>query len=154
MQGQPCTECGQRMAANEWTFVYGHPSRGMKPKTGEIDRRPLGKHEVFACRPCEWRAVRGNLRDVAMATAIPSLAAVAGLALFFFGVAPPPEDARGEITRSVMASAAVAGWATFAWVRNRPRFMRKQFFRVHQRGLATKHGLKPNQVAVYEELAA
>ncbi len=152
MKGGPCTECGQRMGVNDWTFVYGQPSRGVKASTGEVDHRPLGTRAVFACRSCELQAIRANLRELAIGLAAPLFAVAAGLLLYVLGLASKPDDAQHQLVVSIVMSALFAGWLGLAWVRNRPKFMREGFFLIHQRELASEHGLEAKELIAYAEL--
>jgi hypothetical protein len=137
------------MAVRNWSYIYGRRRRGINPRTLEEDFRPLGTDKVFLCRSCEWAVLRARLREVLVAHPLEALAALAALAGFVAGAR------RLRLGPEWVVLAVVAFWVAFSWARRRPKPMCRAIFRHFRRNkLAAGHGVKPDELEPYLDVAA
>lgn len=151
---EPCTECGQRTAQRDWSYVYGLRSRGARPRSGAPDLRPLGRERVRLCARCEAKLVRSGLRELLRRH--PKEVAFAALALvgLFVGVSPvaPEEHRLGHPAGVLLAFLPLAAFFGFRLVLRRRRAMVAELFRGRRDALAREHGVAPRELQAYPEL--
>lgn len=141
-----CALCREQQAKSIWTYVYGRPRRGMSPRTGEVDYRPLGTDEVAVCRRCEWRAVAGNLRE--SLARHPVRGGSAALSFVSF-VAAAGAFAPALLDGRWVAFAGAAFMLAFVWSTRRPGPMCLGVFLLRRDALAAAHGLSPADLEPY-----
>ncbi len=140
MQGGLCTECGREMGTQEWSFTYGQHSRGANPRTGEVDRRILGTHKVFACGSCERQAIKAVFGTFAGQMAVSFGPVGLVLLLAILGLASV-DYAQEQLRIAGLALVGMTGAAVFKWSRGRGQYMREGFFRLHRSELADRHSV-------------
>jgi hypothetical protein len=146
--GHPCSRCGLRMGARRWAYVYGRSRRGVSPRTGESDHRPLGTDEVELCRPCERSILTANLKELARTRWFElASAAATGVALLLGW------RVGGLIEGAWVGIVAAALSALVAWAVRRPKAMRMGVFLSRRPELARQHGLEPREIEAYLDVS-
>jgi hypothetical protein len=152
---EPCTDCGERTAERDWSYVYGLRSRGGRPRSGELDARPLGRERIRLCRRCEARLVRAGLREVLKRHPAEAGTVVLAIAALFWGVPPvaPDEHRIGDPRAVLLVLIPLAGLLALRLLRRSRRAMVGELFRRRRDALARAHGVGPHELQAYPELA-
>ena len=137
--------CTRRLADHSWSYTYGLERRGVSPRTGKVDSRPLGTDTVSLCRRCEWHLLRASLRGVLGETPAVLAFNLFSMATIFLSAAYAAEAIFGYGT--VVGLGVL--WAVAAFALRRPKAMRRGAFLMRRGELAALHGVPSASLEIY-----
>ena len=141
-----CGRCAERLADDSWSYSYGLKRRGMSPRTGKLDDRPLGVDSVALCGPCERHILRASLRSLLGETPAEMASNLVGIGVAISGAY------FAEATFSYGVLLLLAGiWTTIVFLLRRPKAMRKGVFLMRRSALARMHGVATSEIELYPD---
>ena len=145
---QLCTRCSERSAERRWSYSYGLLRRGVSPRTGRVESRPLGTERVALCARCERHILRASIGALLGETPSALAFNLFSLGTFLYGV----YSAEAVVGYGAVLIAAGL-WALAVFVMRRPKAMRRGAFLLRRKELAAFHRVAVGELQLYPDTA-